>query len=394
MSRRIAVLGAGIMGTCLAIELARRGWRVTIFDAAGAPLQGASRWNEGKIHLGYLYAADPTLATARRLVSGGLSFAPIVEDLIGATIEAVTQADDIYLVHRRSAVDQHRIGRYFDAVSDLVREATPQGHYFRETHHAVARRLSASELESVADPAVIDAGFTVPERSVDTVRLADRLAAVLRSEPGIELRMNERIDAVARDASSEGWRVAGEPFDWVVNALWHGRIAVDVTAGLPPEPGWSHRYRVSAFVRTARPVELASAVIALGPFGDVKNYNGRDFYASWYPAGLLRESASVAPPDDPVLGAAQAEEIAGQIERELAAVLPPVAEIFRHAEKVTIAGGHVFAMGSGSLADATASIHRRHRFGVRTNGRYISVDTGKYSTAPAMARALAIELTA
>jgi glycine/D-amino acid oxidase-like deaminating enzyme len=394
MSRRIAVLGAGIMGTCLAIELARRGWNVTVFDAAGAPLQGASRWNEGKIHLGYLYAADPSLATARRLVADGLSFAPIIEDLIGGTIEAVTEADDIYLVHRRSAVDQHSVGRYFDAVSGLVSDASSQGRYFRETRRAVARRLTASELESMADPAIIDAGFTVPERSVDTVRLADRLTAVLRSEPGIELRMSERIDAVARDASSDGWRVAGEPFDWVINALWHGRIAVDVTAGLPPEAGWSHRYRVSAFVRTSRPVDVASSVIALGPFGDVKNYNGRDFYASWYPAGLLHESASVAPPDDPMLDAAQVAEIVGRIERELTALLPPVAEIFRHAEKVTIAGGHVFAMGSGSLADAAASIHRRDRFGVRTNGHYISVDTGKYSTAPAMARALAIKLTA
>lgn len=393
MSRRIAVLGAGIMGTCLAIELARRGWSVTVFDAADAPLQGASRWNEGKIHLGYLYAADPSLATARRLVSAGLSFAPIVEELIGGPIEAVTEADDIYLVHRQSAVDQDAIGHYFDAVSGMVRDAEPRGRYFRETHDAAARRLSLTELESIADTGVIDAGFAVPERSVDTVRLADRLTAVLRSEANIDLRMGQRIDGVAPDSASSGWQVAGEPFDWVINALWHGRIAVDVTAGLPPEPGWSHRYRVSAFVRTSRPVELASSVIALGPFGDVKNYNGRDFYASWYPAGLLRESGSIAPPDDPVPDALQQAAIAEQIERELVRLLPPVAEIFRNAERVTIAGGHVFAMGSGSLSDASASIHRRDRFGVRTSGRYISIDTGKYSTAPAMARALAIELT-
>ena len=60
--RRVAILGAGIMGASLAILLARRGCAVTVFDREEAPVACASRWNEGKIHLGYLYGADPTLA--------------------------------------------------------------------------------------------------------------------------------------------------------------------------------------------------------------------------------------------------------------------------------------------------------------------------------------------
>ena len=48
----VAVLGAGIMGCSAALCLARRGARVTLLDAAPRPCVGASRWNEGKIHLG------------------------------------------------------------------------------------------------------------------------------------------------------------------------------------------------------------------------------------------------------------------------------------------------------------------------------------------------------
>ena len=72
----VAVLGAGIMGCSAALCLARRGANVTLLDAAPRPCGGASRWNEGKIHLGYLYAADPSLATARRLLDGGLAYKP------------------------------------------------------------------------------------------------------------------------------------------------------------------------------------------------------------------------------------------------------------------------------------------------------------------------------
>jgi glycine/D-amino acid oxidase-like deaminating enzyme len=63
MTRRVAVIGAGIMGGATALFLARRGVEVVLFEAAPAPFAGASRWNEGKIHLGFLYAADPSLRT-------------------------------------------------------------------------------------------------------------------------------------------------------------------------------------------------------------------------------------------------------------------------------------------------------------------------------------------
>jgi glycine/D-amino acid oxidase-like deaminating enzyme len=55
----VGVLGAGIMGCCLALELAQRGRRVDLLDLAPAPMTGASLHNEGKLHLGFVYAKDP-----------------------------------------------------------------------------------------------------------------------------------------------------------------------------------------------------------------------------------------------------------------------------------------------------------------------------------------------
>lgn len=390
MGARIAVLGAGIMGACLSLYLARRKRDVVLFDAAAAPLQGASRWNEGKIHLGYLYAGDPSLETARRVLPGGLAFKSLIEDLIGGGLRDVTQADDIYLVHRDSVAPPEAVGGYFAAVSQLVREADGARGYLVDVSAARARALSRAEIAELADPDEIVAGFSAPERSVATVALADRLAAALAAEPRIAFRGNTHVSRVREDDG--GWSVEGEPFDWVVNALWHGRLAVDAAAGLAPAPGWSHRYRVSAFIRTIRAIEAPSAVVAIGPFGDVKNYNGRDFYVSWYPAGLLAESAALAPPAPPRLDGASKQRIAADIARGLGRLVPGVNEVFGSAERVEIEGGYVFAQGDGSLADPAATLHRRDRFGVRRRGKYISVDTGKYSTAPLIARELANEI--
>jgi glycine/D-amino acid oxidase-like deaminating enzyme len=103
---RVAILGAGIMGSSAALLLARAGCRVTLIDQTASAMTGASRWNEGKIHLGFLYAGDPSCRTAAELLIGGLAFRPLTEDLIGRSlVSATTPDDDLYLVHPESVVD-------------------------------------------------------------------------------------------------------------------------------------------------------------------------------------------------------------------------------------------------------------------------------------------------
>ena len=60
--------------------------------------------------------------------------------------------------------------------------------------------------------------------------------------------------------------------------------------------------------------------------------------------------------------------------------------------QIVVGGGWVVAPGRGTLGDATSDLHRRDRFGVRRSGSYISVDTGKYSTAPWLAQRIAEEV--
>jgi glycine/D-amino acid oxidase-like deaminating enzyme len=384
------------MGTSLALFLARRGTEVVLIDAAEEPMARASRWNEGKIHLGYLYAGDATLATAARVLPGGLRFRPLVEELVGEPLdEAATPQDDIYLVHRESVVDADAMGRYFSRLTELVRDHQDAAGYFRDLPGSAVHRLERVELEGVADCRVITAGFRVPERSVSTAWVADRLVDALRSEPRIAVHTGVTVTGLAREARG-GWRIQTEPpldqtADVVVNALWERRIGIDQSLGLEPGPGWSHRHRLSLFMRLPNATALPSAVVATGPFGDVKNYNGRDLYVSWYPAGLTAEGHDIAPPDLPVHDAAALARVAQETVDGLAGAIPGLPAAVAGAQ-VDVAGGWVFAQGRGSLADARSTLHRRDRFGVRRFDGYFSVDTGKYSTAPWMARRLADEI--
>jgi glycine/D-amino acid oxidase-like deaminating enzyme len=394
---RVAVLGAGIMGSSTALHLARLGVTVTLFDRELAPFRGASRWNEGKIHLGFLYSADPGLGTARALLPGGLDFKDQVEKLTGTSIAAATTLeDDLYLLHRHSVTKPETTSGYFEAVAELVRRHPDAGRYLADASRSRVEALTPAELEALADPSVVVAGYRVPERSVDTNFVADAFVDALGAENSVELSMRRTVTGVspAREQRPGRWVVHAEgerhgSFDAVVNALWEGRPRIDRSTGHRVDVAEQHRYRVSLFVRTTKTLDSPSAVLAVGPFGDVKNYSGRDFYLSWYPAGLLTRAEAVDPPPAPELLEADRQRITTTIFDELGAILPWTGDIGRAASRIRVEGGWIYTQGRGALDDPGAGVHRRDRLGVSRLGRYFSVDTGKYSVAPTLAHRLA-----
>jgi glycine/D-amino acid oxidase-like deaminating enzyme len=396
-STRVAVLGAGIMGCSVALYLARRGVPVTLMDQAGTPMSGASRWNEGKIHLGYMYSADPSLDTAQRMIEGGLWFRPLIEELLACDLSpAISHDDDVYLCHRDSVVAPGAMAGYLHRVSERLREHPAAGHYLVDASDATARALSAADLEALSGADAILAGFRVPERSVQTRWVADRFVDAVTAEPSIQRAFSTRVLGVeSATGSDQGpWQITTTrgslgPFSHVVNALWEGRPAVDHSAGLPPDAPWTHRYRLALFLRTARALTLPCAVVATGPFGDVKNYNGRDFYLSWYPAGLVVEGTALTPPMVGAENLPDSQSLTNAIFDALGALLPDLTTLRAAAETIEVGGGWVFAIGQGNLSDPAATLHERSRFGIKRRGSYLSVDTGKYSTAPWMAREVA-----
>jgi hypothetical protein len=69
----IAVIGAGVFGCTIAIELAKAGHEVNLYDRQPEIMYGASRANQGRLHMGYHYPRSP--ATARACRAGAESFA-------------------------------------------------------------------------------------------------------------------------------------------------------------------------------------------------------------------------------------------------------------------------------------------------------------------------------
>lgn len=184
----------------------------------------------------------------------------------------------------------------------------------------------------------------------------------------------------------------------VVNATWDSRLAIERTMGLPAPA--NHLLRLKYRVLVALPEGLRGApsqTLVLGRFGDIVIHSGGVACLSWYPKGLQGWSDDDQAPagwEGPCRGQPDPEEarrIADGTLRELDPFLPGLAG----SEVLQVDAGVIVARGTSDVDDPSSGLHSRTGIGLLHHGAdgYLSVDPGKWTTAPLLARRIASVLT-
>jgi glycine/D-amino acid oxidase-like deaminating enzyme len=393
----IAVLGAGLQGTCIALELARRGFDVDLLDQDLEPLNRASLRNEGKIHLGFVYAKDATLRTARLMIEGALAYRRLLSDWTAGALDRPSLSEPFtYLVPHDSALPPAELAAHYAAVERLYEDGVRAGgDYLGLEPKPLWRPLERAEYSAFAAVERVQAGFATAEVSVDLRETAAVLRRVLSAHSRIRLRLGRRIREVVRtsagfrvegdSAAGERWRLDG---DQVVNALWDGRLNIDRGLGLMPTRPWVHRLKYRVMV--ARPDllrDMPSLSFVLGPYGDVAAYPGGETYVSWYPECLRGWSTEVEPPVD-WLAACTGRLPPGEqlvIGRRVLDAFDRLVPGLARADVRTVDAGVIFSWGQTDITDPASVLHRRDDTGVQSADGYHSVNTGKLTTAPLFA---------
>lgn len=387
---RVAVLGAGLLGSCTALELARHGVAVDLIDREDRCLAQTSSRNEGKIHLGYVYANDTTLRTARTMIRGGLSFAPLLRGWLGEELDRVPVSTPFqYVVHRDSLVSPTEFEAHLAACCRIAAEelAGREPDYFGFDPRSPATRLTGPPTPTVG------ARFATPEVAIGTPSLALAVGAAVGAAEGIRFRRMTEVESVAPDAdgvdvcTTSTTGTSRDRYDQVVNALWAGRLAIDATAGIAPDRPWLHRVKHYLRLPPRTWAAMPSATIVLGPFGDTVSYDDGSAFLSWYPVGRRGSSGDLAPPRWPLT---LAPEAAVEVRRGTIAALRDIVPAVRALpaqvlETAEVEGGIIVAHGQSDIDDPASVLHERHAIGPRSFGRFHTVDTGKLTTAPYLA---------
>jgi len=395
---RLAVAGAGIQGVTIALELARRGHAVDLYEREAAPLGRASSSNEGKLHLGFVYGNDPSYRTVKIVLKGSTRFSGLLNRWLPFSADTVPFSEPFqYAVHRETMVPAEALATHFSRVSALYRAESedPEARYLGLAETFVCEPLHGRELAKHFDTDVVVAAYRTNERSIDPRALAALLRAAVLAEPRIRLHASH---TVTRAAARDDGRVAleiehegtgrHEVYDRVVNACWEGRLALDASFGVKPARAWLHRFKLGAWITTRGPaLPVPSVTVVLGPFGDIANFGSSKIYLSWYPDCLIGSSAEPTPPD---WNAGLTEGMRAEVVRKSMLALGRVVPSLRalddaRIERIECVGGVIFAWGRSDIDDPASELHRRDDIGVQSYGNYHSVNTGRYCAAPLFA---------
>lgn len=392
-----AVLGAGLQGVAVALELASRGVTVDLYDREAQALTQAAARNEGKIHLGFVYANDATLETTRLLVRGALTFDGLLQRWLDTATPFEVSTRHHYAVHRESQRSPAEIAAHFTRVRDIVRATAEAGggSYLGQDPRSVG--FSSVEPDGSFDDRRIAAVFSTDERSVDVRALAGRLRARVAAETRIRFHPSTTVTGAARDGDAVAidLRDPGGArrcrYRHVVNCLWDGRIAIDQAMGLPPRYSPIYRLKHGLFIdlREPRP-DLLSTTFVVGQYGDIVNFGGRRVYLSWYPVARTAVSTDLVPPDWPRdIADADARRMLAATVDAFVGLVPRMCDLSGCIERCEVTPAVIVAAGRSDIDDPASQLHTRTAIGVRSTGGYHSTDPGKYTMAPYFALTVA-----
>lgn len=391
------VLGAGIQGISTALGLSHEGWSVTLIDQESSPMRGTSLRGEGKIHLGYVYAKDSSLRTARRMVDSAVSFGEVLSEWLPElpSWNALRSPGFLYAVPHDSMVGPDALQAHYAQVDDLLAARLSDS----RSSAYVGDHLPA-RVQRLADPQAagfgpdIVAAFRTPEVALDPTRLRRALLDALLQR-NVSLRMGWRVNAVER--RSHGMRVLATRADGarhaldadvVVNCLWAGRLAVDASLGIAPQRPWSYRLKYALHGHLPHGARLPTTTLVLGPYGDLVHWPDGRCYLSWYPACMSAWSGELEAPEA-WRACVAGVPAAAERQRLIAASLPAMDALLPGAAALRVedvAAGVIVAWGDTDIDSPSSALHRRDEIGVHEHGAYISVDTGKLTCAPHFSR--------
>lgn len=390
---RVAVLGGGLTGSSIALELARSGVDVVLIEQDEQLLNRASLRNEGKIHLGFVYANDKSLETAKLQLRGSLSFRSLLARWIGPRADQIPCSTPFtYLVSASSLCTLEELESHYMEVQNLYRAHitdNPTLDYLGRRPENLYRK--SNRVSPRFNDSRVIGSFQTAELAIDTQVMAKYLRAALHESESIQILTGLHVEGVVRrsdklcvEASSDTgiWR---HDFEQVVNALWDGRIEIDHTYGLPTQPGWVYRLKYRVIVRLPRElIDAPSVTMVLGPYGDVVIRPDQTAYLSWYPVGLKGWSHHRKPPDDwqhDCSGASKGAS-AAYIAKETLNAIDDWYPGIGNSKTLRVDAGVICAYGETDVDDYSSALHTRTQSGITSDNGYHSVDPGKLTTAP------------
>lgn len=373
----VAVLGAGILGCLTALQCARAGLSVTLIEREPAIWSRASLHNEGKVHLGLVYALGGS-DTRRTMLGDALRFAPEIERALDATVDWTSlQTEGFrYIVMPDSLLDIADLADRYREIDAMHREAGRPRYLGESLDRLVDLAVSVDELSGLPC-------FSTAERAVDPVALRTLVHDRLAVEPGVEQLLTTSATRITPGSVGAVVELESAQSRWAL----HARVVIDCRwehqgAGVPGRTPVHRNVRVKAAVKLHAAQPVPTATLVAGPFGDLVQH--RDYaYISWYPDARLHHEFSAAPSSAADAALARVDS-APVIESQLRS-LRRFGWLQGDVQVIEGVGGYILGEGAIDISSLDSSLHDRLAAGLDRYGDVLVPRSWKFSSAPTAA---------
>ena len=392
-------MGAGIQGICCALALSNLNFDVTIIDKTEEPLLRSGFRNEGKIHLGFVYANDNSFRTSSLMLRSAMQFAPLIECFFQRKInwEPLRSRKFNYLILEKTLLPSQNILAHYEQLQreyQLLKDSSL--HYIGRRPYDLweDKDLEIEELNRN------NVSHCVPteEVALDLIAFRELLLKQLSTRSNITFIGHYKIEEIKK--TYYGYSVKGHNFlkeKWsldcgiLINCLWENRLLFDEQLGIRTSRKWVYRLKHRILGKASPSIAaLDSFTFVLGAFGDVVNYDNQLTYLSWYPECMSGWSSELTTPEsweNACNGQIKLEDNKAWVEKalkELSYYFPGMMDF----EVLHIDGGIIFSWGKTDIMDMESELHERYKIGVHQEHDYFSIDTGKLTSAPLFAHNL------
>ena len=389
MTKVAAVIGGGLQGICSALMLTRKGFQVKLFERTGSLMGRASLNNEGKIHLGFVYARDKTLRTAHHMIEAALYFAPTIENLIGRKLEWLTNTSTpfVYGIHKDSSLDVDELAAYYAQLESAFHEKMNSlGTAFHYLGEQPGHIWEHGQVTHSLDSQIITRQIQTSELAVDTVWLRSEMIEALHSVD-VEIFTNSSVGRVQKVnqtwIAEVNYEESVGPFDIIVNCAWDGRLAIDHSSGFRNEEPELVRLKYGFLLDGT--TRVPSLTMTHGPFGDIVNFSkSNEVYISWYPHCMNYMETTTEIPDkiDAICNGNFDPDQIDSLFRNTRSVITSIAPELESLALKGVRVGTILGQGTTDISDLSSGLHKRLN-GIREVDKgYYSVFTAKYTSAP------------
>ena len=251
---KVAVIGCGIFGALVSLELARRGAHVVVFERNIDVLQGASLNNQNRLHLGYHYPRDET--TAIQCIEGFQRFRDRFSDCVSAGFP----------------------NAYFIA-SEGSRTNASDYRSFLERVGLVCHEIDIDEF--VPTLTNVDIGVLTAETVYDSRLLAGEIARMLCAE-NVQLVLSMEVEKVRKKGDMYTLYSKTENLgncDFVVNCTYANHNKFNEELGVP-SPEFQYEYTMVPIIRWGQ--ERCGITVMDGPFMTVLPFGKSDDFLLYH----------------------------------------------------------------------------------------------------------------